>query len=166
METNIILVKSNNFIGKQIRKITDSKYNHIGIFIKENKIIESSFTKGVIITSFDKYKEQAKNNKLSFDIYKFKKPILEKEWSIARDYLLKQVGNKYDIMQVISLFIFFMLHINRKNVEPIDIEKAFICSELIGKACDKINIKFTEEVDLDNLTPKDIETSDIIEKII
>ena len=165
MNINLILVRSNTFIGKQIRRITGSYYNHIGIFLNDVEIIEAISASGVIITSYEKYQKLKQKNKLDFDIYTLKQPISSEEWNIVESYLREQIGRKYDIMQFLSLLFFFIFHINR-TVNPIDIEKAFICSELVGKACSKINIFFNNKIELDNLTPKDIEDSEIIEKVI
>lgn len=164
MHCTLILVKTNTFIGKQIRRITKSEYNHVGLFVNDYSIIESKEGQGVILTPFKKYQKKAQRGKLSYDLYKLKTPITQEQFKVVKAYLLKQLGKKYDIMQFLSLLIFFIFHVNR-NVNPIDIENAFICSELVGKAFNKINILFNSEIELDNLTPKDIACSDIIEKV-
>ena len=164
MISDLILVRTNTFIGKKIREITNSYYNHVGMFIDDENIIESKNGVGVIITPFKKFKELKAKNKIDFAIYRFKQPLKLNELKMVGEYLRSQVGKKYDIMQFLSLLIFFIFHVDR-NVNPIDIENAFICSELIGKALALINIFFIQEIELDNLTPKDIEDSSIIEKL-
>ena len=164
MRSNLLLVRTNTFVGKKIRGITNSYYNHVGIFIDDETIIESKNGVGVILTPFKKFKELKAKNKIDFAIYRFKQPLTDNEFAVIESYLRSQVGKKYDIMQFLSLLIFFIFHVNRK-VNPIDIENAFICSELIGKALALVNIFFIQEIELDNLTPKDIEDSSIIEKL-
>ena len=165
MKCDIILVRNYSFVGKKIRQMTNGYYNHVGIFIDNDTIIESSLFKGVKTIKFEKYKQLQEDKKLVFDIFKLKKSLSSIEQQTVIAYLLSKIGNKYDVMQFLSLLVFFLFNINR-NTKPIDIEKAFICSELLGKAFNKVNISFKKDIDLDNLTPKDIENSSIIEKVI
>jgi uncharacterized protein YycO len=162
MRGDIILVKNYSFLGRQIRKVTGGNYNHVGMFISNNKLIEAMFS-GVKITDITGYEIARAEGKLDFDIYRFKN-ISQHQIDTTTSFLLDQVGCKYDFLQLLSIFIFFVFHINR-TIEPIDIRKAFICSELIAKALEIANIKISEEVDVDNITPFDIEYSEKLEKI-
>ena len=75
---DLILVHGNDFISRQIQRILNSHNNHVGIFIEENKIIESQFSTGVRIVTFKRYKKLQRRGKLSFEIYRLKQPILKK----------------------------------------------------------------------------------------
>ena len=91
MEGNILLVRTNSFIGRNIRKVTGSYYNHVGLFVEENKIIESKYGCGVIVTPFETYEKLQAKNKLTFDIYRFKTPLTENQQKIIKSFVLKQV---------------------------------------------------------------------------
>ena len=160
---NIILIRSYDFTGHQIRRVTGGTYNHVGLFVTDNIIIESNPGKGVILTPFDVYKKQEALNKCDYAIYKFIHlgPV---EIESVITFLLDKVGSKYDFLQLLSLFIFFIFNITRR-IEPIDIRNAFICSELLAEAVESIGVRFVSHIDSDNITPTDIEKSIIVAKI-
>ena len=159
---DLLLVKNYSFIGNMIRKILDSEYNHVGLFVTDDEVIEATF-KGVYKTDISKFEELRDKNKLEFNIYRFRE-ITETQLILMIDYALGNVGMKYDFWQLITLYLFFLLHINRK-IEPIDVCNAWICSELIGESAEHAGIRFQGNVDSDNITPKDIYTSLKVELI-
>ena len=54
MERDLLLIRDNTFLARQIRRITDSNYEHIAIFIEDDKIIEATWS-GVVISDPKKY---------------------------------------------------------------------------------------------------------------
>jgi len=161
MTGNILFVRHYSWVGKQIRELTKGYYNHVGLMISNDLIIEASF-KGVKITKLETYKYLAKKGKVEYCIGKVK-GISNAQIDGACKYAFKQVGTKYDFLQFLSLFFFMLFHLNRK-VEPIDCRYAFICSELVAKSYDSVGINFNN-IDLDVITPADIERSTIVRLI-
>jgi len=159
---HILLLRTNTFVGKQIREMTDSYYNHVGMFISEKEIIEASML-GVKITPFSKFEELKSKGKLDYGIYKVK-GVTNEQLEIMIDFLTEKLGFTYDFIQFISLLFFFIFKWNRKK-EPVDVPNAFICSELMSGALDKAGLQFSENVDKDCITPGDIENSKILERI-
>jgi hypothetical protein len=136
----------------------------VGIFITPNQIVESN-PGGTVLTDLDVYKKKQKQGKLEYDIFTFKQPLNDLEKFYVMNFVVDQIGTKYDFLQLISLFFFFVFHINRETIDPIDCRRAFICSELIAEAYGRIGRIFNPEVDIDNTTPADIVYSDIIYKV-
>lgn len=160
---DIILIRNYTWFGKRIRQVTKGEYNHIGMFVSDNKIVEATMAKGVVISNLSKFEILRKKGKVDFTIYQIKN-ITEEQRQGMTEFLLDKIGQRYDFFQLIALLFFFSFRINRKY-ETIDVKKRFICSELLAEAGDKVGIQFKQGVDKDNITPCDIEQSDIIERI-
>jgi len=161
---DILLVRHYSFIGKMIRKITDCEYNHVGVFVTPTQIVEATFG-GVKLTDISDYEHRKRKRKLDYDIFTFKQPLTYRQKEIIVNFCVDKIGEKYDFFQFISLFFFFLFHINRKDIDPIDCRHAFICSELVAEAFEKAGVTFNSNIDIDNVTPADIARSDIIRKI-
>ena len=156
---NLILVKHDDFISKFIRWYTKSEFNHVGLFIDDNNIIEAGSRCGVRKIKFNYYKNKKSNKELDFSIYKVKN-LNEEQKERMKNFALKEVGISYDFLQFICVGIFYIFGKLRK-LEPIDLH-GWICSELIAENFYEVGIKFQEDVDPDNITPTDIAKSTII----
>lgn len=162
MRGDILLIRTDTFIGGQIRKMTDSYFNHVGMFISETEIIEASML-GVKTTAFSKFEKQQQNGKLDYGIYRVK-DMTTKQSEIMANFLIQKIGSTYDFIQFLSLLLFFIFKWNREK-EPVDVPNAFICSELMSGALDKAGLKFSDNIDKDCITPADIEKSKILERV-
>lgn len=159
---DLILIKNNNFLSWVIRKITHGKFNHIGVFVSEKMIVEAKMT-GVTITPLRYFKRLKKENKLDYGFYRIKDLTSDKTQKLC-EFAIDQVGRKYDFKQLIGLAFSLLLQCtNKKN--PLDAEKAFICSELIGEACKAVGIVLDSNVDVSNLTPTNIVNSSLVYKV-
>jgi len=159
---NLILVRNYDPVSKIIRKVLKCEYNHVGYFIEDEVIVEANF-KGVEKVNYSNYFNRKLNKKVDYDIYRIQN-ITEDQIKIMSEFISSKIGQKYDIVQFISIFLMLVLHITRR-VEPIELGSRWICSELIAEGAYKAGIEFKEDVDPDNTTPYDIFSSDIIEKV-
>lgn len=162
MTTKILLIKNYDLIGRFIRWWTHSEYNHVALFIDNNYVIESRLSSGVVKTDFEEYCQKQFDNKLDFAIYEVKNlTITDKEKIIQ--FVVNQLGKGYDILQVLCIGLFYLIPFLRKY-EPFD-KSGWVCSELVAEAFYQANIKFSDNVDPDNITPKDICESELVQRI-
>ena len=163
MMTGYILAQKNySFFGKQIRKLTNCEYNHIGMFVDEDNVVEAKMI-GVSktpLSTFEKYRDEGK---IEFDLFKFKRLTERKKWGMIT-FLNDQVGKKYDMLQMLVVGIMIFFGFNRK-IGPFEIKDAFTCSELIAEAAHSVGIEFTRDIHKDGLTPADILNSDLVAKV-
>jgi len=157
---NIILVKNFDILSKLIRWYTKSEFNHVGIIVDNKYIVEAIPKYGVRLFTLQNYKNQKEAGELDFIICKVKN-LSESERKIVETFALKQVGKSYDFVQLICVGILYMFRKLRK-LEPIDLN-GWLCSELVAESFYEVGIKFKKDVDPDNITPKDIYTSEVIE---
>jgi len=162
MRGNLILVKHYNFMSWLIRKITKSEYNHIGLLVTDDVVIEAQFG-GVTLTHLSEFKEKQNQGKLSYDVYRIKK-ITEIQKTSMIEAASRELGAKYDFAQFFSLGTMLLTKITRR-IEPIDIRHRWICSELVAEAAYEAGIRFHENIDPDSTTPSDIANSPILEKV-
>jgi len=162
-EGYIILVSHKGIIPYLIKKITHSKFNHVGFFVNSNEIVEANFG-GIVRTKFIEYQEKKNQGILEYSLYSVK-GLTHLKFQVIRQYLISKIGLKYDVTQFISLALFLIFNISRK-IEPIDVQKRFICSELIAEAFHEVNLTFSKNIDPDCITPSDIAQSKNVVKII
>lgn len=158
---DIILVASNNIIGKLIRWYTKSEFNHVGLLVDNYNIVEATRF-GVLCTPINQYIALQKKNKLKFKIYRVSDLNKEDALKVVK-FAKKQVGKSYDFIQFICVACLYLWKKVRR-IEPIDLS-GWVCSELVAESFYEIGIVFSEEVDPDNITPKDIAQSNIILEI-
>ena len=154
---DIILVRNKGMLFDRIRSAMNSEYDHVGIMITENTLIDATPTTGVSVRSLEVF------NGLDIQIYRLKdqyKPSIDK----MIEYCLDKVGSRYDIIQTICLYFLMILGI-KKTLNPIDIGNAFVCSELIAQAATFSGFNFDESMATDRITPADIARSDKVLKV-
>jgi len=163
MKGCILAIKNKSWKSWLIRKAIKCDYNHVGIFVDNERIVESTF-KGVYITPFEVFKKKKEKGEI-YDYAVFEViGISEEQKEKVAEYALGEVGNKYDLVQFFNIALFLFLNIAR-IVEPIDIRHAWVCSELVAEAYDSVGIRFTEDVDPDLITPADIVCSKLVRRI-
>ena len=160
---NLILVKHHDFISSIIRFITKSTYNHIGIFVDEENIVEAKMS-GVAKTSLNYFKREKANGKLTYSVYEIK-GITEAQVDVICYIILSELNSKYDFLQLLSLGFLFLIH-KQKKTNPLDDNRRWICSELIADAAKTVGISFYDDIKTDSLSPGNIADSLITEKII
>ncbi len=159
MKGHILFVRTNTLLGKIIRKVTGGYFNHVGIFVSDNAIVEASYT-GIKVTHIKQFEKLQEKGKIEYRIGKVE-VATNCQIDKAVEYALDTIGTKYDFLQLVSLFLFAVLKINR-TVEPIDCKNMFICSELVAKSFNHAGINFNDKIELDVITPADIESSNIV----
>ncbi|MHA1304500.1 MAG: YiiX/YebB-like N1pC/P60 family cysteine hydrolase [Candidatus Heimdallarchaeaceae archaeon] len=159
----LLFVKNNSLIGSWIRRVTNSEYNHVGIFVSKDNIIESRFV-GVEETPFSRFKLLKEQKKLDYKIYRIK-PEFQKYVDKIIFFVRMQLGKKYDFIQMLALYIFLLFRIKR-TIEPIEYGERWLCSELIAEAFEYSGLKIYKEIDSDQITPGDLLRSDFIEEDI
>jgi uncharacterized protein YycO len=153
---DILMVHNYGLLERAIRIITRSPYNHCGLFISENEIIEATY-KGVIISPLSKFSNSTVKY---FDVYRVK-GIDKVDITPVLDFAKKQVGAKYDKFQFMRMLLMYMFRISRKKRMP-DEEGQWICSELVAESFEQAYILFSSKIKPDNIVPGDIPKSDTV----
>jgi len=160
---DILMVHNNTWLGKAIRCITRSSFNHCGIFVSEDELVEATY-KGVEQNNISKFDSLVTSNKCSYSVYRVKNITSEQIQTVV-NFVKQEVGDKYEITQIIELFFVFVFHLPR-NLNLIDDKKQWICSELVAEAFQDAGIKFFDKIRVDDMVPGDIPKSDIVEQVI
>ena len=156
---NLIFVRDETFLSWIIRTITKSYYNHIAILISETEVLEA-LPNGVFITPLSSYEDREFSHKLEYRIFEVDGMTKEQVYKVI-EFSKKEVGKKYDFLQLVSIYFFYLFGIPKKY-EPIDVTEAWICSELVAEAFEYAGIKFSNDINSDNMTPKDILNSNLL----
>jgi len=155
---DLIFVKNNGWIFKRIRDVLDSEYDHIAICVSDKYLVEATPTRGVAREDITKYDSAIHSVCRLRDEYK-------SNISKMVSYCESKIGSNYDLLQLISLYILIILGV-RRNIDPLDVREAFVCSELVGQGAEEAGIIFVDGVATDRLTPEDIYNSEKLEKIL
>lgn len=155
---DLIFVRNNGWLFNRIRQVTNSEFDHLALCISDSHLIEATPTRGVARAFITKYDSTTHSVCRFNDEYKSNIDTLV-------SYCESKLGRKYDLLQVISLYILILLGI-KTSTNPLDIREAFVCSELVGQGAEEAGIIFADGVATDRLTPGDIYNSDKLEKII
>src|SRR4030042_2656840 len=160
---DILLICNYNPISKYIRWLTKGRYNHVGIFVDSENVVESKY-RGVELTPFQVFKDDQDVRKISEHKVVRVKNITTKQIEEVVNWTRERIGDCYDYWQLITLWFFLILKTARK-IEPIDVRFRWLCSELVAEAFYQADINFNVNIDPDNITPADIEDSDLIEEV-
>ena len=121
--------KGRSFFSKLIKFGTRGMYSHTAIMLEDDLIVEA--WEGSNNVRIIKSLSEGHSSKTPVDIYSVNIPA-EKEEEF-KEYVLSQVGKKYDRMGL-AAFYFNKIRFNRDD-------KVF-CSELMVEACHKISCFF------------------------
>ena len=154
---DLIFVKNKGFLFDKIRKLLNCEYDHIGIMLTDNTLIDATPFKGVAVRSLKEFY----NCNVAF--YRLKEDY-RKHIEDMLSYCSSNVGCKYDLLQIISLYFLIIFNI-KKTFDPLDIARAFVCSELIAQAAEFSGFKFNSYIATDRLTPTDIQYSEVLERV-
>ena len=155
---DLIFIRNKGWLFDRVRKTLGSEFDHVAICISDTALVEATPTRGVAREDIHKY------DSATHCVCRLKDEYRD-NLNIMISYCESKVGKKYDLIQVISLYILIILGIKR-TVDPIDIGDAFVCSELISQGAESAGIIFADGVAIDRLTPADIYSSDKLEKLI
>lgn len=149
------VVKTNGWAGWLIRIGTGSKWNHAGIYIGHNQIVEARPV-GVTISDLSKYDGMPIIWNTNVDT------ISTADREIIVERAKKFVGDKYGVWSIINLalkIIFLGVFPNLRRAED---ENAVICSQLVAwaysvghvKVSDKQHALVTPKILADRITGK------------
>lgn len=152
---DILIVRSNHIVGWFIRWATRGKVDHIAHYMGNNLILETRFGPGVNITRLNTLKK--------CKVYVGRvKDSTRNDIDYVDRWLRKQVGEKYDAVQIVTMLWHRIARTTRRRT-LIDSSKIDVCSTLLAEAWENRDFIFDESVDSTNIAPNDIFESDIIE---
>ncbi len=172
---DILLFHTGGFsvISAAIRWLTESYWNHVGMYDGEGNVIEALMGAGVVKTPLEKY---LKNKRLIIAAVRLKEEAFadqeEYELGIRRalSRMELKIGTKYDVGAIVWLWIKLVLAGTWKKGKqyvpiignPFQKREHVFCSEVICESCRLISSLFpmpfqgTTKQKCDTTTPKDI----------
>jgi hypothetical protein len=156
---DLILVRNKGWIFSNIRKMTGSEFDHVGMLYvgDTTMVIDATPLSGVSIRGIEVFW----NN--FYRVYRFKSPYQPVVPEKMVEYCKSKVGSWYDIVQALCLYIMIALRIKRE-LDPIDMKNAFVCSELVSQAGEYAGVKFMVGA-TDRVTPADIVNSGLLYEV-
>jgi uncharacterized protein YycO len=151
---DLILVHGdkNNFISREIEKITNSQYSHVAGYIGENTLIEAEGFEKTGQVPLSKYDEM-------YDVYRFEGLTNEKK-DLILGFVNGQIGGRYDYFLLVIELFRYVFHKVLPYKEPFG---SNICSQLWSKAFRSVGIDLTPNILYPS--PKDISESKLLTKI-
>lgn len=147
---DIILVRTNTFFGKVIRKVTKSHWNHVGIAVCDKSLVEADFIGGVQIGKINQY-----NN---IRVLRYNGADAKDRMEIAGT-ALSSVGHNYDYWAIIGWFIGWLVGYTGLS-NKVQAKTHFYCSEHVLWVYRKVGKDlFTMEK---NVSPGEIELSKML----
>lgn len=150
---DIVVVKSNTFIGRTIRKITNSWASHVAVYIGEGFVFEAR-PGGARTVSLLNYSGPG----YAYRSFRLNVTPQQREKFICA--LIQRTGEGYDYGQIISLAAKRLFNVDLKA----DNKRLAICSELVYKAAQEAGIS-VPPIAGGYITPGDFLTWDIATEI-
>lgn len=153
---DLILVKNRGWIFDNIRKMTGSEFDHVGMLYVGDTImvIDATPFSGVSIRNIEVFR----NN--DYQVYRLKAPYQPIVPNKMVEYCKNKVGCWYDIIQAFCLYFMIAFKI-KTELDPVDVKNAFVCSELVAQAGEYAGVKFVQGA-TDRVTPGDIVNSGLL----
>ena len=148
---DIFLWEGTNFIAWCIKRLTQSRWSHVGYCLGDGKIFDADWD-GVKIRSFKPYTDHPKRLKI------IRPPVSDEQRNKALDSALRHIDAAgYDYYLIWSL-LNQLIRGKRQCGEVRDWSGSFVCSELIASAYFKTNaIRFVPDCfDISLTVPDDI----------
>lgn len=127
---DLIFVRGTGWIGKAIERITNSPYSHVAVYVGAGNVIEAQGGRTVGFQRLSFYEG-------CYDAYRTIKPLTEAEGTAIVNYLVSQIGGKYDYFDIFILFLRYKLKIRIPYVEA---KHHFICETLAADAYESAGI--------------------------
>jgi len=142
---DILLYKDgNSFITRSIRKLTNSKYNHVGIYVG-NGLVAEALDDGFVLTSHVDV-----DNYAGIDVYRIKRsPRFNKD--ILEGIVYQYLGTPYGFFDILKLAIFQLTRYKLFKGRT----KALICSEAVAQVYRDYGFNLFKGKNLDYITPED-----------
>ena len=148
---DIFVVHGRHLISRIIRIVTDSHWNHATMYIGKGKYIEAN-NEGVEIKNIEEYGEK------DIEVYRYKN-ITKQQQKIIITHALSEKGKKYDVMQLIQLFIYFLFGI-RGNAREIGTKNKYLCSELVAESYLAAGLRVYKNYHSTQISPGDFPCSE------
>jgi uncharacterized protein YycO len=137
----IAFYKGHTIIDKIILFFSRGGYNHVSIVLDDGRIIEAYPFKGVRVRN-DIF--ESMHPKTAIDIFEVYTTPEQDE--IIKDFLMNQIGKKYDYHSVFG-FVFYTTEEGRRQ------SGRWMCSELVFAAFKQVGINLLERVDAWKVSP-------------
>lgn len=142
---DIILYKDGNCLfSKIIKLVTNSKYNHAGIYLHDGKVAES-LTDGFKLINYNNLEQYQ-----GVDFFRFKSKINDTE---IKKQIVKNLNMGYGFLDLIKILIWKITgkQLFKKNSQKL------ICSEAVAKCYRDAGFDLFPEIkNLDYITPDDL----------
>jgi hypothetical protein len=119
---DLILVKGNGWIDKEIELISNSPYSHLAGFVKDNELIEANGLRKTGYQPIHTYSGIA-------DVYRCPN-LRDDQLAIIMKYVNREIGGRYDYLLILWEAIRYLTHI----LLPYKETKSRICSTLWSDA--------------------------------
>jgi len=112
----LLIKKPRKLMGKLVKKVLNSQYSHVAIYIGNYHVIDTDFKQSVKIHEI--------NNRLGeFDVYRYRYMFSKKQEELIDEFFQKSLNVKYDLMQAIG--VLFRINFNKRG---------YICISLATEA--------------------------------
>lgn len=144
---DIIFSTTSNYLSKGIRKVTNSNFSHVMLYVDNNSIIHADGD-GV-----HAYNTQRKlfDNKNHCVVYRLKESISDEKLEIILNYIRSLIGRPYATFEAM-FSIFYKGDLKSKKL---------FCSRLISQAFNQVNINLVDNPDY--CSPENIKQSNYLE---
>ena len=149
-KADTILVHGEHWLSRMIQKVTQSRWNHTAMYMGDNLVMQVD-RNGVKIYEVSEFLSK------DISVFRHKGITQEKADKIIRESLL-EVGNKYDVLQIIELFWLYATH-QRGTAFEIGSKNRFICSELVSRPYYNNGLIIKDNINASQISPADYSDS-------
>jgi len=151
MKYDIILSKDNSIISRIIKYLTKSEYSHVSIMVDACYIAESIGFESVQIKRF---------YETDYDVFRVVGLTDEQKEKIG-EFIIQNLNHKYDYFRLISMAFHIIFKWNVVNIS-----KWYTCDEFVLLSFLNANIDLLPDKDIDEITPNDFASSDMLTRVL
>jgi len=148
---SIVFFKDNNsIVSRIIANVTRSKWTHVGLIVGYDKLTNVA----TIIESNRFITTRITTTEINESHVVFSTAMTEEVKQRVVEYAFKQIGTKYDYLQILGLFISLVFKGDR--LAFFNSSNKLICSELIDLSFYKAGVKRKNDDNIGNVTPSEL----------
>jgi uncharacterized protein YycO len=146
---DVVFVRNSGLLSRTIRRVTDSEWSHVAIYLGEGKVIDTDAFRNVSIHDLSEFE--------TFHVKRYE-GLTDQEVREIVSYMVERLNEPYDYWQILGFFLEAVFHYNNAWY----MKDKYTCGSLIDRAFLSAGIDLVPWRDTGDVWPEDLFRSPLL----